>query len=622
MRNIIVGTAGHIDHGKTALIRALTGTDTDRLAEEKRRGISIELGFAHLNISDKLRIGFVDVPGHERFVKNMLAGAGGIDLVLFVVAADESIKPQTREHFDICRLLGVSHGLVVLTKADLVDLEILDLERLEVEEFVRGSFLEAAPVIAASAETLEGIDELREQLARLASTVSTKDSSRHFRLPVDRTFSMKGFGAVVTGTLVSGAVSVEDEVEAHPSGARLRVRGIQVHDAETRKALAGQRTALNLAGPAASSVNRGATLTPPGIFQPTRSIDCLLELLSSAKPLKHRAPVRFHTGTAEVVAETRLLESNEALRPGSAAFVRFLLREPVLVLPGDRFIVRMFSPVTTIGGGLVLDVAPPPRMRRADAVARLKTLASDSQEERVALLVSESRYGSAVDEIVGRTGLLAREIHEATADRLLYWTQPRPWLLDRAGFESFQSDARQALATFHRGNPLKPGMPKEELRAAVVPDSPPFLLDAIVSAAGDLVAEGEIIRLASHRVSLKQDEEEALRKIESAFRQAGLAVPATSAALGKSGVEASRAGALLRILIRQGRLVKVSDELVYHSSAVDSLKQLLASHKGERFKVPQFKEWTGISRKYAIPLLEFLDRAHVTRREGDDRVVL
>jgi selenocysteine-specific elongation factor len=622
MRNIIAGTAGHIDHGKTALVRALTGIDTDRLAEEKRRGISIDLGFAHLELPGGLRIGFVDVPGHERFVKNMLAGAGGIDLVLLVVAADESIKPQTREHFDICRLLKIPRGVVALTKADLVEREILDLVRLEIEEFVAGSFLEGAPVFAVSPVTGEGLEQLRAALGQVASEVTEKDASRHFRLPVDRAFSMRGFGAVVTGTLVSGRVRLEDEVEAHPGGERFRVRGIQVHGASATEAVAGQRTALNLAGGETGQLARGVTLTAPGLFRPTQAVDCLFELLPSAKPLKHRAPVHFHSGTAEVIAEARLLAAGEALAPGRRAFVRFLLKAPVLLLPGDRFIVRMFSPVVTIGGGAVLEIDPA-GLRRAESARRLESLAVGGPARHVSLLVGDSAYGAGKAELIARTGLTAAEIDSvARPETFVVFREPQPWLIGRAGFEMLAARLEAALGEFHRQNPLLAGMPKEALRTQEIPDAPPFLLDALIGASRNLVAEGEAVRLAGHSVRLKGDEEEALARIERAFERGGLAVPSTGEVLAKAGVEPGRARTLLQILLRQKRLIRAGDELVFHASAIESLRRLLAAHKGERFGVPEFKEWTGVSRKYAIPLLEYLDRERVTLRQGDARVVL
>src|SRR5215472_626396 len=322
MKNVIVGTAGHIDHGKTSLVKALTGIDADRLEEEKRRGITIDLGFAHLQLTPGVQLGFVDVPGHERFVKNMLAGVGGIDLVLFVIAADESIKPQTREHFDICRLLGIRRGIVALTKSDLVDPELVDLVRLEMEEFTAGSFLEGAPIVAVSSTTGAGLADLRRELERMARAVAEKDAAGHFRLPIDRSFSVKGFGTVVTGTLVAGSVRKEQEVELYPVGRRLRVRGVQVYGRPAEQAKAGERTALNLADIDPAEITRGMALADPGRFHPVRQFDCRLHLLASAKPLKHRAPVHFHAGTAEIEAEVRMLGSTAALKPGGSAFAR------------------------------------------------------------------------------------------------------------------------------------------------------------------------------------------------------------------------------------------------------------------------------------------------------------
>jgi selenocysteine-specific elongation factor len=622
MKNIIAGTAGHIDHGKTALVKALTGIDADRLEEEKRRGITIDIGFAHLQLTPALRLGFVDVPGHERFVKNMLAGVGGIDLVLFVIAADESIKPQTREHFDICRLLGIPQGIVVLTKADLVDADILELVRLEVEEFVAGSFLEGADVVAVSSTTGAGLDELRQQLQRVASAVPAKKIAGHFRLPLDRAFTVKGFGTVVTGTLISGSVRKEQEVELYPTGRRLRVRGVQVYGAPAEEALAGERTALNLADIEPANLARGMVLAAPGVFRVTTQVDCRLDLLPSAKPLKHRAPVHFHAGTAEIEAQVRLIEGKAALQPGQSAWARIVLREPALLLPGDRFIIRMFSPVVTIGGGVVLDTGGV-RYRKADrAGERLRLLAEGTAAERVARLVQESKYGMGMAELVARTGLLESEIEATGGPSLIVLKHPLPWFADRASFQAARARLLTAAGEFHKKNPLLPGIPKQDLRGRVLPDSPGFLIDALLSQAKEIAVEGENVRLASHKLVLKQDEEQARAAIERTFEQAGLAVPATPDVLAKSGVEAARARSLLQILLREKRLIRVSDDLVFHHTAMEKLKTLLAAHKGARFNVGTFKDWTGISRKYAIPLLEYLDRERVTLREGDQRLVL
>jgi selenocysteine-specific elongation factor len=606
MQHIVVGTAGHIDHGKTSLVRALTGIDTDRLEEEKRRGISIDLGFAHLD-----NLEFIDVPGHERFIKNMLAGVAGIDLVLLVIAADESIKPQTREHFDICRLLDIRHGLIALTKSDLVDKDLLDLVQLEVADFVQGSFLEGAPMIPVSATTRAGLDDLRAALSKAASGIRGKDASRYPRLPVDRSFTMKGHGAVVTGTLISGTFSIHDEVELYPSGARARIRGLQVHGKPVEKTHAGDRVAANLGGVDASQAGRGMVLAPPGIFRPTYQIDTVFDLLPTAHALKHRAPVHFHAGTAEVEAQARLLSSLEPMRPGTRAHVRFALRDPLLLLPGDRFIVRMFSPVITIGGGTVLDIAAPPKMRRVQLDQRLSKLESCGAKERVALLVSESKYGMSVEDLVARTGLRQSEIGSA----------PDNWVVDPAWVTLKAAHFRELLKDFHRKNPLQPGLAKEELRSRELPGAPAFLIETVLGQAKDIVSEGEIVRLASHRVALKQDEEAAVETIEALFKEGALAVPATSEVLSKSGVEPARARSLLQILLKSRKLVRVGDDLIYHVTAIESLRAMLAPRKGTRFSVADFKDWTGVSRKYAIPLLEFLDRERVTRREGDSRVV-
>ena len=543
----------------------------------------------------------------------MLAGASGIDVVLLVIAADESIKPQTREHFDICRLLGIRRGIIALTKADLVDQDILDLARLEVEEFVQGSFLESAPIIAVSATTGAGLDKLRAALD--AVNVTGKDASRHPRLPVDRSFSMRGHGAVVTGTLIAGTFALHDEVELYPSGKRARIRGLQVHGKSVDRARAGERTAVNLAGVDSSEVHRGMTLAPPGIFRTTQQVDCVFDLLPGAHPLKHRAPVHFHAGTAEVEAQARLLASLEPVKPGTRAHVRFILREPLLLLPGDRFIVRMFSPVVTIGGGVVLDIEAPRRMRRADLDRRLTQLESG---DRVAILVAESKFGMSVTDLVGRTGMRATEIGEpADSVRLA-----DSWLIARKTLDALIEKFRGILKEFHRKSPLQPGLAKEELRSRELAGAPPFLLDALIARAKDIVSEGDVVRLASHRVALKQDEEEAVAKIEALFRDAGLAVPSTPEVLAKSGVEPARARSLLQILLKNRKLVRVGDDLIYHHAAIESLRRLLAERKGVRFAVTEFKDWTGISRKYAIPLLEFLDRERLTRRDGDSRIII
>ncbi|MBI3696243.1 MAG: selenocysteine-specific translation elongation factor, partial [Acidobacteria bacterium] len=548
MRHIIVGTAGHIDHGKTALVGALTGIDTDRLEEEKRRGISIDLGFANLRMGPEgapdLELGFVDVPGHERFIKNMLAGIGGIDLVLFVVAADESIKPQTREHFDICRLLGIRHGIVVLTKADLVDRDLVELVKLEVEEFVAGSFLEGAPVVAVSSRSGEGIDALKSELEKMARGIEPKNARHHFRMPVDRVFVIKGFGTVVTGTLLAGTVEKESEIEVYPLGRRARVRGVEVHNQQAPRAWAGQRTALNLAGVETDDLARGMVLAAAGKFRPTQRADCVVELLPSARPLKHRAPVHFHAGTAEVEAEAYLLEGRAQLEPGGRAFVQVRLREPVLVLPGDRFILRQFSPVVTIGGGVVLDNLAEKHRAGESVAPRLERLERGSSEEVLEVLLGQAPSGLGMVEIIARTGWLEGEVEAAAAalvktGRVERLAEPGSWLVDRDHFRAALDRTVQALEGFHRENPLAPGIAKEFLRTSRFPGAPPALLEALLERLKrdrKVAVDGEMVRLASHRIVLKEDESQAREKIVAAFEQAGLAVPGVEEVLGKVAV--------------------------------------------------------------------------------------
>ena len=618
MKNMIVGTAGHIDHGKTALVKALTGIDADRLEEEKRRGITIDIGFAHLQLTPELRLGFVDVPGHERFVKNMLAGVGGIDLVLFVVAAEESIKPQTREHFDICRLLGIRRGIVVLTKADLVDQDILGLVRLEMEEFVAGSFLEGAPIVPVSSTTGAGLDELLRELERVARVVQEKSASGTFRLPIDRAFSMKGFGTVVTGTMVAGTLQKEQEVELHPAGRRLRVRGIQVYGAAAERARAGERTAVNLVGIEPAEIHRGMVLTGAGLFHAVTKVDCRLDLLRSAKTMRNRTPVHFHAGAAEIEAEVRFLDKGDKrahLEPGQSAGVRIVLREPALLLPGDRFIVRMFSPVVTIGGGVVVDICG--RRYRAvdDAPARLERLLAGDLKSRMELLVGERGGGIAEAELIALTG-------ETRLPASVAMESVGKWRIARERVADLRTALAAQVRGFHKANPLLQGIQKQDLKGRLMPDAAAEVFEHLLAGSAELVSDADVVRLKTHRVVLKQDEEQARAAMELAFEQAGLTAPAVADVMKASGVETARSRTILQILLREGKLVRVSEDLVLHAPALAALRESLGPRKGERFGVAQFKDWTGVSRKYAIPLLEYLDREHVTRREGDERIVV
>ncbi|PYY24435.1 MAG: selenocysteine-specific translation elongation factor [Acidobacteria bacterium] len=635
MKSVIVGTAGHIDHGKTTLVKALTGVDADRLEEEKRRGITIDLGFANLELlsdsGEKLRLGFVDVPGHERFVRNMLAGVGGIDIVLLVIAADEGIKPQTREHFDICRLLAIPRGIVVLTKSDLVDADTLEVVRLEIEDFLRGSFLDPqkTPVIPVSGLSGQGIDQLTRELARMASEIGTKNAGALPRLPIDRAFVMKGFGAVVTGTLIAGTIQREQELELQPSGKRARVRGIQVHGMSTHQARAGERTAINLAGVAVEELARGMMLSQPGALQPTRQIDVRLQLLCDVRPLKNLSRVHLHCFASETVAQVRLLGDKE-IEPGSSTLAQLRTAEPLLLIPGDRFIIRQFSPMITIGGGTVLDSFPLPRSTKQLVAARdfLAELERADLSGAIALRTQRRnagglRHQDAVRE-TGRTGheidLQAKALIEngkllAAGDVLI----AKGAALDAA------MKLLSELEKFQKGNPLAGGMGKETLREKLDLGQAVFSFLLTQLAAGKKIdILGEQVRLAGRGVTMTTDEERARNAIEQAFSTAGLKVPLLKDVLGSLSIDRARSQKIMTLLLREGVLVKLGDELVFHRAALEQLRRLVAAEKSRtpNLDVGRFKDLIGVTRKHAIPLLEYLDRERVTRRVGDLREIL
>ncbi len=632
MKSIIVGTAGHIDHGKTALVKALTGIDADRLEEEKRRGITIDLGFAHMDLAgangEPLRLGFVDVPGHERFVRNMLAGVGGIDLVLLVIAADESIKPQTREHFDILQLLGVHRGITVLTKSDAVDAETLDVVRLEVEEFLRGTFLEAprSPIVPVSALTGAGLDDLKRAIVSVAAGGQSRDSTALARLPIDRVFTMKGFGTVVTGTLISGTIRRDEELEVFPSGRKVRVRGVQVHGQPANAAVAGQRTALNLAGASTEDLSRGMTLAPPATYTTTCRVDVQLSLLPAApRPLKSRMRVHFHSNTMETVAEIALHASKQ-LAPGAQALARLKLPEMALLLSGDRFILRQFSPVVTIGGGVVLDSAPIPRMTELENFLQVLA-ASDPEAMTKARIARRGPAGIAMSRLIAETGWTKNLLEARLAQALKEGRVLRigDLFADAPAMARLQLAIVSSVEGFHRKNSLVSGIAKEVLREQVKVPSEVFssALDLLVREKKIEVA-GDVVRLPGHGVLMKDEEAESKKKIEDAFAVAGLKVPALHEVLAGLKIDKVRAQKIVTLLLRDKMLVKISDELVFHRSALEELRRLITTQKlkSPKMDVAKFKELTGVSRKYAIPLLEYLDRERVTRRVGDVREIL
>jgi selenocysteine-specific elongation factor len=543
-----------------------------------------------------------------------------------VIAADEGIKPQTREHFDICRLLAIRRGITVLTKADTVDAETLEVVRLEVEDYVRGSFLDPAqsPIVAVSSLTGAGLDALKSALAQVASEVAEKNSAALARLPIDRVFTMKGFGTVVTGTLVAGTIRKEEELEIFPGGRRVRVRGVQVHGSSTESAVAGQRTALNLAGLSIDDLARGMTLATANTFRSTSRVDVLLSLLPSAKPFKDGARVHFHAYTMETIAEARLYGAKQ-LDPGAEGFVRLRFTEPILLLPGDRFIVRQFSPVMTIGGGVVLDASPATRRQRADdAIAFLKIMRTGAPQQVLAARVARrGAIGLRLDDVPGEMNIPAHEAAKllAMADVVLC----DQILIAPAAFAKVQADVLEALKKFHAANPLVAGMSKEELRDRVNL-GPEIFYSVLEKSAKEKQLEiaGELVHLQGRGVVMKDDEAESKKIIEQAFASTGLKVPSLKDVLAGLKVDKVRAQKIVTLLLRDKVLIKISDELVFHQSALMDLRRKIAALKttAPKIDVGRFKDMTGVSRKYAIPLLEYLDRERVTRRVGDERVIL
>jgi len=633
-KSIIIGTAGHIDHGKTALVRALTGVDADRLPEEKRRGITIDIGFADLDLGE-VRIGFVDVPGHERFVKNMLAGAHGIDVVALVIAADESVMPQTREHFDICRLLGVRKGLVVLTKKDLVDEELLQLVRSETEELVAGSFLEGAPIIAVSSRTGEGIEALKQALRETGLEVAARSADFVTRLPIDRAFTMRGFGAVVTGTLIAGAVAEGDELELLPALTRVRVRGVQVHGAPVPQAIAGQRTAINLGGVEAAAIERGLVLASAGRLQTTQAIDARVNLLAHApRPLRSRQRVRVHLGAAEVLARVRVLSEGGEIKPGQSGVVQLRTEAPVVGVLGDRFILRSYSPQVTIGGGLILDPFPAKHRARdlAAVRARLEILAKGDRAQQTAVFVAGADQKGLRRADLGARTAWRDEVIDAAAKQALALgaiVDAEGTLLGRERFDELKQIVLKEVAAHHQREPLLRGLAKEVLRERWFAHAPIEVFRAVLGTLereGELVAEKEMVRLQAHTRELSSEDSGLRDRLEKIYQDAGLAAPSLNEALARAGAALQQGRKIFQLLIDSGILVKVHGEMFFHRAALDDLSKRVREHGARQpdrsIDVAAFKDLAGISRKYAIPLLEYLDRQRVTRREGDRRIVL
>ncbi len=634
MKQVILGTAGHIDHGKTTLVKALTGIDTDRLKEEKIRGITIELGFASLKLPNGELIGVVDVPGHEKFVKHMVAGATGVDLVALVVAADEGVMPQTREHLEICELLKVKKGLVVLTKIDLIDdPDWLELVQEDVKDFLKGTFLEGAPIIPVSATEGEGLQELLHELQKLVDSVEPRPSAGNFRMFIDRVFTIKGFGTVVTGTSLSGHLRVGDPVMVYPQELESKVRGLQVHNREVNDVYSGQRTAINLQGLEKSSIERGNVVATPGSLIPTYMVDAYFEYLgSNAKPLKNRSKARLHIGTTEIISTVVILGKDE-LAPGEAAYVQFRMDKPTTTLAGDRYILRSYSPIRTIGGGHVLN--PLPKKHKGDlekVVESLKILDEGAAEDAFLWHLKEvGLKGISRVELSIRTNLPPKVFGRlwqkalSNGEALLYDRESQK-IVYRDAVEAAKEMIISTLEQFHSENPLKTGMGKEELGSKMPPWFESRLFNQILlllSREGIIVQEKEWVRLASHSLDLGKDEEEIKQKIVNLYRESGLTPPFFKDVAQKVSGDSRVKQAVLELLLEEGVLVKVKDDLYFHREAIEDLKKRLVQflEKNNEITPAEFKKLTQASRKFSIPLLEYFDSTRVTIRVGDKRVL-
>jgi selenocysteine-specific elongation factor len=623
MRYVILGTAGHIDHGKSALVKALTGIDPDRLKEEKERGITIDLGFADLSYPDGLTIGIVDVPGHERLVRNMLAGAGGIDLVLLVIAADEGVMPQSREHLYICDLLKIKSGLIVITKADLVESDWLELMKDEVKNFVKGTFLEGTPIVPISSKTMFNIDLLKEEIRNVALKVEPKPTKGLFRLPIDRVFTLKGFGTVITGTALSGSISVDDAVEILPSNIKSRVRGLHSHGKPIQTAYAGQRVAINLQGVEKEELERGDSVVLPGRFIPTKTIDAQIELLRDVPPLKSKSLVHFHLATSETIARVILFGRDE-LKPEENCYCQFRLQNPVVSMSGDRYIIRRFSPVETIGGGEIFDPSPPKR-RQKDIAETLATFEKGNLGDKISLKVLQSGLNGistmALDGWIKAEIPAIRESIEILREKGLIFNI-EDVLIHKTFFDSFREKVLQILKNFHVKNLLKPGMPKEELRVSL--NIEPRLFGGLITALKDVVMEKEIIRLRTFSTVLSQAEETLKAKILDLLQKGGFQPPNKEELSQSLKLDQKHLSDILKLMVKEGSLMRINESMYLTSSVYNDMIKALKDFfsKKSEMTVAEFRDILATTRKYALPILEYLDSNKITLRVGDIRKLL
>lgn len=633
MKHFVLGTAGHVDHGKTALIKALTGIDTDRLKEEKQRGITIELGFASLTLPSGQTLGVVDVPGHEKFIKHMVSGAAGIDLVMMVIAADEGIMPQTREHLQICSLLGISQGIVALTKTDMADQDWINLVRSDIADFLKGTFMEDAPVIPVSAIQNDGLDDLVVALTAITDRIQQKADDGIFRLPVDRVFTMTGFGTVITGTLVSDCIRTGEEIMALPGNTGARIRGIHVHNKAVEEAWAGQRTAINLQGIEKTAVTRGDVFVRPNTVWPTQRLDVAVEYLAdNSKNLKNRTPVRLHTGTSEIISRIVLLEQEE-LRPGERGFAQIVLSEKGVAVAGDHFVLRSYSPVTTIGGGRIIDPAPRKHKRlHPDVIKEMQVLQNGALPDKVAVILERAGMtGINLSRIAFRLGVRAKITRDALEG---LFSAKRAFLLDGDDvkvisarfFNQLETAIARNLSEYHRKNPLKEGISKEELKVSLGKDASSRLFNMVLNALnkkGTIVSSKDNVRLAGHQVELADDLESLRSDIAGIYEEAGLAPPSLTEIINKFSDKKAKAHSIISLMLKEGQLVKINEDLCFDGKAMDKLRNDYKAVllKDGKATPASFKDLTGLSRKYIIPLMEYFDTDKLTVRVGDHRVL-
>ena len=638
MREIILGTAGHVDHGKTSLIRAITGIETDRLKEEKERGITIELGFAYLDLPCGHRIGIVDVPGHEKFVRNMVAGAAGMDLVAFIIAADEGIMPQTKEHFEICQLLGIQDGLIVLTKKDLVDEEWLELVQDDIREYFKDTFLDDVPMIPVSSVSGDGIEEVRQTIDAKISALAFQEEFGPFRLAVDRVFSMKGFGTVITGSSLSGRISIGDELEFYPALVRAKVRGIQVHGSDVELVEAGHRTAINLQGIDKEMVNRGDIAASPGSMTNSTLLDVEFHYLqSNPKKLKNRTQVRVHVGTREITGRVVFMETDE-VQPGDTANLQIILQEPAALWPGDKYVVRSYSPVRTIGGGTILNNAPAKRKRTSEKdrennkrIFDIYTNGTDN--DRLLLFLDESSTaGLTQDQIATRLGVFGKKLKKllqppiSSAD-IMVVDSDRQRLLAATVMQQLVARITDLLTSYHSENPLMSGMAKEELKSGIKPTIDQklfqFTLDNMVKK-NIIIQDQAEVRMADFEVTLQVDEQAIKERILSVYQKAGLTPPLFKEVVNSvDDLPEKQVVQVINLLLQDNKLIKVSESLYFAAEEVNGLGEKVAAYIREHGEIdaPRFKELTGLTRKFSIPLLEYFDKIKLTIRIGDKRVL-